>query len=69
MTDLVNQIDSIRRINNISYIDAVVKFAEEHNIEIELLAESLKKDSLFVSKIQFEAENLNILKKGARLPI
>ncbi len=29
----------------------------------------IKKDPVFKSKIQVEAENLNILKKGATLPI
>jgi len=34
-----------------------------------LIAEYIKKDTVLKSKIQVEAELLNILKKGARLPI
>jgi hypothetical protein len=38
-------------------------------VEIEYVASFIKKDPVFKSKIEAEAENLNILKKTARLPI
>jgi hypothetical protein len=51
------------------YIDAVVHWCESNNVEIELAANLIKKDPLMKSMIQIEAENLNYLKKTAKLPI
>jgi len=50
-------------------IDAVVHWCEVNLIEIELVADLIKKNPLMTSKIQIEAENLNFLKKHARLPV
>lgn len=63
------EIQSLCEEKNISYIDAIVLLSEQKNLEIEVLADFLKKDPVIVSKLQYEAEELNILKKGARLPI
>ena len=51
------------------YIDAVVHWCDINNVEIEFAATLIKKDPLMKSMIQMEAENLNILKKTAKLPI
>lgn len=51
------------------YIDAVVYWCEKNNVEVEYAAALIKKDSVILSQIQTEAENLNILKKTAKLPI
>jgi len=65
----VEEIEKLCRTKNIEYIDAVVYWCEKNKIEIEYIAGFIKKDPVFKSKIQAEAENLNILKRGARLPI
>jgi len=62
-------IDNMCYEKNMEYIDAVVLWCERNNIEVEYAASIIKKDPVFKSKIQVEAENLNILKKSARLPI
>mgnify|MGYP001107612644 CR=1 FL=1 len=50
-----------------SYMDAVILYAEENNIEVEsaarMISQSLKE------KIEVEAQDLNFLPKSARLPI
>lgn len=51
------------------YIDAVVHWCEKNKIEVEYAAALVKKDPAMKAKIQVEAENLNVLKRGARLPI
>ena len=51
------------------YIDAVVHWCEINNLEIEYAASLIKQDPFIMSKIQLEAEDLNYLKKHARLPI
>lgn len=51
------------------YIDAVVHWCETNNLDIEYAASLVKTDPFIMSKIQIEAEDLNFLKKSARLPI
>jgi len=68
-TFFVQEIEVLYQTKNIQYIDAVVYWCEKNNVEVEYAAALIKKDPVFKSKIEVEAENLNILKKGARLPI
>lgn len=63
------EIEKMCQEKNIEYIEAVVLWCESNNLEIEYAAHLIKKDPVFKSKIQVEAENLNILKRSARLPI
>lgn len=65
-------IDDLEKLvleNSCSYIEGVVLLCERKKIDIEAAALYINTDKLVKSKIQFEAENLNFLKKGARLPI
>ncbi len=68
-SNFVEEVEKLCRTKNIEYIDAVIFWCQKNNLEIETAAYWIKKDPVMRSKIQFEAENLNILKKGARLPI
>lgn len=68
-SSFVEEIEVLCRDKNIEYIDAIVFWCEKNNLEVETAAYWIKKDPVMRSKIQLEAENLNILKKGARLPI
>ena len=65
----VEEIEKLCIEKNIEYIDAVVIWCEKNNLEIETAAYWIKKDPTMKSKIQAEAENLKILKSGAKLPI
>lgn len=67
--NFVDRVIKLCSEKNMEYIDAVVKLCEEENIEIETAAYWIKKDPTIKSFIQSEAENLNFLKKTARLPI
>lgn len=60
--DLVYQLD-------ITYIDACILYCERHNLEVEIVAEIINKNHYIKARIQNEAEDLNYLKKQARLPI
>lgn len=68
-SSFIEDIEKIRRTKNMDYIDAVVMWCEKNKLEVEYAASLIKKDSAIKEKIQVEAENLNILKRGARLPI
>jgi len=65
----IEEIEKLCISKNIEYIDAVVFWCESNKIEVEVAASWIKKEPAMKSKIQTEAENLNILKRGARLPI
>jgi hypothetical protein len=65
----VEEIEILCREKNIEYIDAIVMWCEKNNLEVETAAYWVKKDHSMRMKIQAEAENLNIIKRGARLPI
>ena len=65
----VNDIEKLCNTKNIEYIDAVIMWCTTNKIEIEYIANLIKKDPVLKSKIQLEAENLNILKRSARLPV
>lgn len=72
MLKQINFSQDVRKIcqeKSMEYIDAVVYWCEKNNVEIEYAAALIKKDSVIMSHIQTEAENLNILKKTAKLPI
>lgn len=62
----------VRRLieeKKMEYIDAVVYWCETNNCELEYAASLIKKDPFIMSRIQIEAEDLNYLKKSARLPL
>jgi hypothetical protein len=65
----IEEIEKLCLTKNIEYIDAVVMWCEKNKLEVETAAYWIKKDPAMKSKIQAEAENLNVLKRGARLPI
>lgn len=72
MLKQINFSQEVRKIcheKSMEYIDAVVYWCEKNNVEVEYAAALIKKDSVILSQIQTEAENLNILKKTAKLPI
>lgn len=54
---------------DISYIDAVILFCEENNLEVETAASLIKLNANFKIKVQAEAEDLKYLPKIARLPL
>jgi hypothetical protein len=68
-SNFVEEIEVLCKDKNIEYIDAIVFWCEKNNLEVETAAYWIKRDPAMKSKVQAEAENLNILKRGARLPI
>jgi hypothetical protein len=55
--------------HDIEYLDAVILYCAQNNIEVETAASLIKMNSNIKSKLQCEAETLNFLPKIARLPI
>lgn len=46
-----------------SYIDALVEYAEEKNIEIETVAEIVKRSTIIKEKVRSEAIKMRLVKK------
>ena len=67
--DFTKEIETLVRNKNIDFFEAVLYYCEINNIEVEVAASLVKQNSTLKAKIQFEAENLNLMKKTARLPI
>lgn len=67
--NLVIDIQNLVEEFDISYIDAVIMYAENNNIDVEVIGEFIKSIPSIQAEIQLEAENLNYIKKTSRLPI
>jgi len=63
------EVETILQEKKVNYIDAVVMWCEANNIEVEYAADLIKKDMVMFSKIKADAEDLNILKRSAQLPL
>jgi hypothetical protein len=68
-TSFSAEIEETVRKFGIGYVDAIVHYCEKNRVEPEYVATLVKRDKVLVSRLQIEAEDLNILKKGARLPV
>ena len=53
----------------VPYIDAVVEYAEKNEVEIEVIGQMIRSSPILKAKIQYEAEELNMMDKTVRLPI
>lgn len=67
-TKFIKEIERMREKNRVEYIDAIVTWCEKNKVEVEYIASIVKKDPVLKSKLQVEAENMNIIKKTAKLP-
>ena len=60
---LLEEIEQSVLDKDISYIDAVMLYCERNNLEPEVMAKVVSKTPALLSKITFEAEELNFLKR------
>jgi len=68
-SDFVKEIEKIVSSKNIEFFDAVIHYCDINNVEVETAASLVKQNAVLKAKIQIEAENLNLMKRTARLPI
>jgi acid phosphatase class B len=66
---LYKELEQIVRDSHVSYGDAIIHYCERGKLEIETVAEVVKKNPKLTSALQNEFENLNMLPKTARLPV
>lgn len=68
LLNIAQKIEALVETHKIDYIDACILYCDQHNIEYEQLGDLIRKHQNIKSKIQIEAEQINFLKKTARLP-
>ena len=68
-TQFVSEIEKIVQEKKIPYLDAVMYFVESRKVEVETVASLIKGSQVLKSKIQGEAEDLRLVKSGAKLPL
>jgi len=72
MLDSIEMLRAIERKvedTGAEYFDVIVEYCERNGIEIETAAAIIKKSEPLKSKLQVEAEDMNLLPKTRRLPI
>lgn len=67
--NFANDIEFLISERKMDYIDAVIHWCESNEIEVDYAALLVKSNAVLLSKIQAEAESLNILKRTAQLPV
>jgi len=63
------EIEKIVKDKALDYFEAVIYYCEMNELEVETAASFVKHNQVLKSKIQVEAENLNMMKRSGRLPI
>ncbi len=67
--DLGQRIEQLAQELQTDYMDAVMHYCQENNLEVDFVGEIIAKNPSLKEKIAVEAEDLNLIKKTARLPI
>ena len=68
-TQFMQEIDKLVEDKKMEYIEAIMHYCKENDIEIETAASLVKGSPRMKAKVQFEAETLNYLPKSGKLPI
>jgi hypothetical protein len=63
------EIEDMIAEKKMDYIDAIILWCEANKVEVEYAAVMVKNNINLRSKVQAEAEALNIIKKTATLPV
>jgi len=74
MVDQLNAEIILRQISayvndEVTYIDALVQYADDHGIEIEVVAEIVRRSPTLKGKIQHDAEQLKLVQRTSKLPL
>lgn len=68
-TSFASEVRSLIEEKRMEYIDAIVHWCDLNGVEVEYAASLVQRDAAMLFSIQTEAEDLNYLKKTARLPV
>jgi len=63
------EIENLVTEKKLEYIDAIVYYCDNNNMEVETAASLIKQNQMMKAKVRVEAEDLHYLPKKSRLPI
>ena len=69
VNQFLSEIETLVVDKKMEYIDAVVYYCEQNNMEIETAAQLIKQNQKFKDKLRNEPESLPFLPKTSKLPI
>lgn len=67
--EFLEEIETLVTTKKMEYIDAIIFYCEQNNMEIETAAKLIKQNQKFKAKVRDEAEELHYLPKTSKLPI
>jgi hypothetical protein len=62
-------IESCVHKKGMGYLEAIMWYCEENNVEIEAVASLIKKSDAIKAKLEAECEDQNMINKTPRLPV
>lgn len=62
-------IESCVHKKGMGYLEAIMWYCEENNVEIEAVASLIKKSDVIKAKLEAECEDQNMINKSPRLPV
>lgn len=62
-------IESCVHKKGMGYLEAILWYCEENNVEIEAVASLIKKSDAIKAKLEAECEDQNMINKTPRLPV
>tara|TARA_A100000172_G_C3017488_1_gene101988 strand:+ start:405 stop:638 length:234 start_codon:yes stop_codon:yes gene_type:complete len=68
-SQFASEIEQMAKELGISHFDAILHFCDQHEIEMETIASWVKGSQVLKAKVLVNAQDLNMVKKTARLPI
>lgn len=69
MNKFVEEINNLVKNSDTTYMDALLSYSDKHGVELEAIADLVKKANVLKSNLYEEAENLHMVEKTAKLPI
>jgi len=69
VSDFLIEIEKLVTDKRMEYIDAIVYYCEQNNMEIETAARLVKQNQRYQAKVRSEAEDLHYIPKTSKLPI
>jgi len=69
VSQFTEEIQHLVSSSNISYMDAIVGWCENKNVDIETAIPLVRKSQVIKAKLESEAIELNLFNKSAKLPI
>jgi len=68
MSKFIEEINEMTKKSDTTYMDALLTYSEKNNIELEAIADLVKRAQVLKSNLYEEAEELNMVEKTSKLP-